>query len=563
MKYHIQGKGVVNLSDKDFLASGGEGSVYVQGGTAFKIYSDPKKMIPLGKIQELSHLTNDDIIKPKDIITDSSGNKPVGYTMKYVDDTYSLCQLFNKSFRDRNKFTPDMALDLVRKLQEIIKHTHDKNILIVDLNELNFLSSHDFKKVYAIDVDSWQTPSYHASALMESVRDRHSKTFSQLTDWFAFAIVSFQLMIGIHPYKGKHSQLKNIDERMIKNISVLNTEVSVPQVCYPFSVIPAVYMDWYKAVFERGERLAPPNDLHAVITLVQTTKKICGSNNFEIHEYGSYDSHILDIVLINNSKVILTQKNIFFEKDKVNVTTNCKMSVTPKYNNIITANIENKKLTFFNVTSRENIDYPVNVDGIMEYDNRFYIKSGVHISEISYSNESINGKNLIISAVVVANILEKSTKMYDGVAIQNILGATYVSMFPQSKHHLQVKIPELNDYKIIDAKYDGGILMVNGCNKNGTYDKIIFRFNDSDYDMRVIKDINPSGLNFITLDNGICIHLNDEESIEIFSKKKDAQGINIIDDPEISGNMNLFKMGAKVLISKSDKLYSLTMKKKA
>ena len=50
------GNTTVSLSNNDFLAKGGEGEVYVKGSTAYKIYTDKSKMIPAGKIQELSSL---------------------------------------------------------------------------------------------------------------------------------------------------------------------------------------------------------------------------------------------------------------------------------------------------------------------------------------------------------------------------------------------------------------------------------------------------------------------------------------------------------------------------
>jgi hypothetical protein len=50
----IEGLGKVVLSDTDFIAAGGEGTVYRKDGLAIKIYHDPKAMIPAKKIQELS-----------------------------------------------------------------------------------------------------------------------------------------------------------------------------------------------------------------------------------------------------------------------------------------------------------------------------------------------------------------------------------------------------------------------------------------------------------------------------------------------------------------------------
>ena len=211
-------------------------------------------MIAPGKIQELGALSEPDIIRPQNILFDDSGT-PVGYTMRALPDAIALCQTFTKAYRERNHMTPDHMLKLVQKLQAGVKHVHAHGVLIVDLNEMNFLVDTTYESIYFIDVDSYQTAHYPATAIMESIRDRHHSTFSQGTDWFSFGIVSFQMLVGIHPYKGKHTTLQTLDERMLANVSVLNKEVRVPGVCQPFSVIPQVYRDWYTAVFERGERV--------------------------------------------------------------------------------------------------------------------------------------------------------------------------------------------------------------------------------------------------------------------------------------------------------------------
>src|SRR2546421_35061 len=138
MRYHLPNKGEVILTQADFKAAGGQGSVYVRGGTAYKIYADPKQMIPYAKLQELSVLTLPNIIRPQELLLDQNSNA-VGYTMRQVEQAYSLCQLFPKAFRQRTNLTPDVALSLVQKLQVGVRHVHANGILIVDLNEMNFL----------------------------------------------------------------------------------------------------------------------------------------------------------------------------------------------------------------------------------------------------------------------------------------------------------------------------------------------------------------------------------------------------------------------------------------
>jgi hypothetical protein len=90
MRYKIKSNNtIVNLTQKNFKASGGEADIYVNGNTVYKI-CHPGKMIPLRKIQELKTLANDLIIVPQEIIVDEH-NVEVGYTMKYVSSSIVLC----------------------------------------------------------------------------------------------------------------------------------------------------------------------------------------------------------------------------------------------------------------------------------------------------------------------------------------------------------------------------------------------------------------------------------------------------------------------------------------
>jgi hypothetical protein len=65
-RYFVHGKGELRLGRSDFKAQGGEGAVYVKGSTAYKIYANPTRAIPLAKIDELSALDQPNIIRPLD-----------------------------------------------------------------------------------------------------------------------------------------------------------------------------------------------------------------------------------------------------------------------------------------------------------------------------------------------------------------------------------------------------------------------------------------------------------------------------------------------------------------
>src|SRR5690242_12394037 len=101
MKVFIRGQGELSLTQGDFVASGGEGAVYVKGSTAYKVYHDPSKMIPTGKIGELATLTDAHICRPDKVLLDPKTHTPVGYTTAFVKDGKPLCTLFTRSFRER------------------------------------------------------------------------------------------------------------------------------------------------------------------------------------------------------------------------------------------------------------------------------------------------------------------------------------------------------------------------------------------------------------------------------------------------------------------------------
>jgi len=556
----IKGKNKVSLTQKELLAQGGEGAVYVKGGTAFKIYFDQCKCIPVGKIQELSAITHKDIIKPEDILLDDKGNQ-IGYTMRYVSDTVALCKIFTKAFKNRYNISPQITLDLVRKLQELVVHCHSKNILIVDLNELNFLLSEKLDEIYGIDVDSYQTKSFPATAIMENIRDRQVKNnqFTEGSDWFSFAVIAFNMMIGIHPYKGKHPSIRDWSERMDKNISVFDSSVSIPNVCLPLDVIPDNYLQWFKAVLSQGKRLAPPTGLHDIINLVTQIKKIIGSNNFDINEIFSAKSEIR-YCLWGDTHLVLTKSHgaNINGKEVPEVPADASVVILPQRNIALAASLECGKIKLFNATTRSPINFDVAGVDLMQSDNRLYVKNGAAVYEIKFLEV---GVNIIPSLQQVAQCLELGSKLYDGVMIQSLLGATYVSFFPEADKHYQLHIKELDQYRVIDAKYEKKVLIVIGY-KNGKYDKLIFRLSSTfeEYDIRIVTDVQYSGINFTVLDNKICIHITEEEKMELFPAVRNQSQIKEIEDPVLSGDMKLFSHGVQAFFSKGDKIYTIKVK---
>lgn len=544
----------VTLTKSDYLASGGEGDIYVKNNTAYKIYQDQKKMIPVGKIQELSLIQNQACIRPKNIVLDNKG--PVGYTMRFVQDTHVLCQLFTMAFRNRNNISHDKMQVLIKSLYNLIDDIHKAQIVIVDLNEMNFLVQSKFEEIYAIDTDSYQTRTFPATAIMDSIRDRHAKSFSEQTDWFSYGILSFQMFTGIHPFKGKHSVYKNIEERMQNNISVLNKDVSVPKACYTFDVIPEVYKLWYKAVFDDAKRFPPPINFDQVKVQIQANIVI-GSDKVDITFIKEYDSNIINIYYFGNTKVQTLNSMYLTDYKKINHDNACFAYTKTGAQFLCTVN--NSKLKVINTNTEKEIHCNIDAQSIMQYSGNLYIKSNekILVLEIIETKQSI-----ILSANIAANVLEHSSKFFDGCLVQNIVGAYYVSIFPEHGVHHQIKMSEFDTHKIIDAKFENNVLMTIIVDTNGKYKRTIHRWDQSfsTYDTRILDDIENKGLNFVVLDNGIAICCNENDELEIFSSKKDSSSIKIIKDSGITSDMKLFKSGSILMFASENKLYSAKMK---
>jgi hypothetical protein len=561
-RYFVQGKGEIRLCQTDFKAQGGEGAIYVKGSTAYKIYTDPRRAIPQAKISELSVLARPNIIRPLDVLLDGK-NRPVGYSMRHVGKSHALCQLFPKAFRRRNNLTPEMMLRLVRKLQEGVNHIHSKGILIVDLNEMNFLVAEDFKEIFFIDVDSYQTQSFPATVLMESVRDRHAQAFTTGSDWFSFAVVSFQMFVGIHPFKGTYPPLQNLpdkerklDARMRAGVSVLRSEVSVPPSCLPFNIIPPLYLDWYKAVFEEGKRLPPPENAQLSLTLATSSvQPHVGSHRFEVTEGREFDSEII----WHDGLITITQRSVYFDGKKYEKPRfDAKVATTPRLRHLVAAFMDGSRLRFHNLTLDQELAPAIEGEEVMLYNGQFYVKQQENIFIVEFIE--LRGSGLL-GVKLAANVMMKSTRMFEGLAIQNLLGGYYASLLPSSGVCHQVRLHELDGYQIVDAGLESNVLVVIAA-KRGLYDKLIFRFADdfSGYDLRLVPDVSSISINFTVLDSGVVLHMTDEDTLEVFSRLKDSSNIKAIQDPSIEGDVRLFHTGLQALIARGSKLYKVRMR---
>ena len=563
-KYFIQGKGQIEVTQNDFISEGGEGKVFSKGSIVLKIYSDLKKMITTAKIQELSVLNRKNIIIPKNLLLDGK-SQVVGYTMDFVKGV-PICKLFTNDFRNRNNIQPESINKLVINIIDGIVFIHDNKCLLIDGNEMNYMVDNSTYEIpYFIDVNGYQTPSFPATVIMPSIRDWNAKDFTPLTDWYSFAIVSCQLYVGIHPFKGKHPKYKpnELIERMKSNISIFNKDVSLPAACRDFSYIPDDIRNWYIQVFEKGVRTPPPkvvgllNIKQVVVKVVQTT------NNFEISSVQEFPDEVVKVKFWNGNRVVTTKKQVWVNRmDYLTSSPEIDVVFTQKMIKPILVKVEKEKLSLFDVAKREIIDVNICCQEKMVIGNTIFAKYEGNLYELII-NEF--GEKIVPSIKHTWGIMPKSSQIFDNIIYQNVLGKAYL-VIPHPEESIKnsscsiLHVPELNGYRIIDGKFENKVAMLTG-NKGSVNTKFILRFNgDLKYDCRVIDD--DISINFTVLDNGICISINGDDAIEVFSNNLTSNKINSIQDPDINQSMMLTKDGIRAMFFNQNKLYSLSMKNK-
>jgi len=351
----------------------------------FKIYHDPKLLIPEMKIDELQVLSdlNNIIIPSKSIY---QGHNRVGFIMRFVPDTEYLCKLFVGNFKKKNNISNQMIVDLIKIQQDTMQAVHDRGIVFGDYNEMNQLTDKKFKIPYHIDMDSVQTPNFKCNAIMESVRDRKLPfgTFDESSDWFSWAIVTFQMYTGINPYKGTHPNYKKKEwtKRMDDGISVFDKDVTVPKFVN-FNAIPPNHLDWYKQVFVHGDRSIPPASTG--VANIKVIKNIYVDDKSDVlaNIIYKYNDKIIDVVYRNSVYYVLTEKGVHFDNNlKISFNTgvdNGKLLFTPTGDIVIVteqndelliydehktqlSKISNSKYNVFN-----NCIYVIDENGLMQY----------------------------------------------------------------------------------------------------------------------------------------------------------------------------------------------------
>ncbi len=559
MRYYLAGGKTITLTDQDFVAEGGEGKIYRQGQTAYKIYTDPNKMIPSAKFQELQVLTHSNIICPQQLLFDKQQN-PVGFSMAQVLNAVGLPRLFTSDFCQQHRITPDLQLKLLGNIRDTIQFIHDQNCLMVDGNEMNYLvSEHDWITPYFIDVDSYQTPHFPATAQMLSIKDYHSTQLSTLTDWFAFAIVACQVLVGIHPYKGKHPDFKKHDlaARMQANMSIFNSAVTVPAATRDFAVIPPAWLDWFIQVLEKGQRLAPPSVTGSAVQVPVAAPAAISSVHLQISLLAQFAAPIRQYLAYNGAQLVLAGEQAYVGKTAFKLpNADSVLALEPRSGRALAFSVENQQLQVFDIEKQSPLTVNLAAQRVLQHENDVFF---VHEDRLMAVKTVLLNQQLHVTAGTQWQIMPHAHQVLDGLIYQNVLGQPWL-VIPWKANACMIRaIPELHGYQVVSGRHQRGVVMLCG-HKNGQYDQLIFRFNAdySHYDCQRLENCDLLTNNFVTLDNDMVAHIAQDGELNLLHRHADAR--KQLQDPQLNTTMQLTHDGMRVLFYTNNTLYQMTMK---
>jgi hypothetical protein len=290
-KVEIEGRGALSLGPGDHVATGGEGHIFRAkkgkfSGLAIKVWDDPARAardrMP-DRLKILATLNHPSVVAPGPLVLDLSG-RVTGFSMPFVDGGWAMPLAFTNDWRASQPFTTPDAIAFAAAMRETVRAVHSAHVVMGDANELNIIGTGGLPRY--IDVDSWIPRGFTGDKILPTIRDWHSPAFSAEADWFAWAVTTFQLLVGIHPYRGTHPGFARSDfeGRMKAKASVFDTDVRLPAAVRPFSVIPPALVGWYRDVFMKGYRGLPPDPaaIQVAVTAAVTAPTTLSGGALEI-----------------------------------------------------------------------------------------------------------------------------------------------------------------------------------------------------------------------------------------------------------------------------------------
>lgn len=559
IKIQLENRGAITLRDADYIASGGEGSIYRTGQTVVKLYADPPKMERDGmpeKIKALKALQRAGIVAPQGLALDES-DKPVGYYMPFVMGE-AMSRVFVSDFRARSGFGDRDAVALTQSMFEIVRYAHYEQALLVDANELNWLvhfAKGSDATASVIDVDSWAIGRWPATVIMPSIRDWHAKEFSAATDWFAWGVVAFQVFTGIHPFKGRIEGYKpgELVKRMQDNASVFDKRARLPLSVRDFSCIPGPLLDWFQTTFQLGKRNDPPaptakgKPAKAAQIMRAVTTATAGALVFEnlfarpgdpatrIWANGAVRLKSGEVVDLASGRAVAHQ--VPDDAEVIKVPEGWVISI-PTPSEIIFAHIP---FEVVGVGRAPFIEQPVPLRRVFRAGETLFGITDKEMIELELND--VGRPRMIMDRRW--SMLVGATTWLDDVAVTDVFGNAFV-VLPHEGGVSQIRVPDLDHQAVISGKASGRFAAFTVLSGGGHYYRVELTFDKTFTSYQVwVGPADGPDLNMAILPRGVAATITTDFELTIFVPTTGL--VNKVRDTGVHTGMKLARWGDRIV----------------
>ncbi len=207
-------------------------------------------------LKSLKKLEIKEIIKPKQLVYYEGAF--VGFTMEYLPIGESIVKL------KENKYSFEEKIEIVKKIEDVMKKLHNEKIYICDLTPDNIFID-EMSDIRFIDCDSFVIKEQILNNKIDvQYRDPVNDYVSKETDIYAFALTTLQIFTGV-----------NLDEKITKDELILAYEKSKTN-------LPLSIKTYYDKVFKENERFYLSDAYEKYVENLYDTKKTEESKNGKI-----------------------------------------------------------------------------------------------------------------------------------------------------------------------------------------------------------------------------------------------------------------------------------------
>jgi hypothetical protein len=524
MTVELVGRGKVKLSPVHHLATGGEGTVFRLGDVVIKLYTDPTQMTreqTADKIARLALLSHPYVVSPRGIVIDLQG-RPIGLYMDYTVGE-ALARAFTNDWRSRQKFGDREASLVAARMRDAVSYAHSQGAVMADANELNWtivLTRGSQPEPRVIDVDSWAIGRWPARVIMPSIRDWHAKDPTPATDWFAWGVVTFQLYTGIHPYKGTLAGYKpsELVRRMQDNASIFSPGIKLNRAVRDFSCIPGPLIGWYKATFHTGLREAPPSPLQtgsprARRQVAATRIATSSALNYELVYEGAQDPAVR---VFGCGVVQLASGKLYdLNTGRVIASLNAGVELVRVEGGWLAASIEKGQVAARFIAQNlqsSDITLAIGATHILRSGNRLFAVTDQGLTELKLLQL---GRPRLLAGQTWGALL--STKWFDGIGIQDAMGATHLIVPFADDACAQIRASELDGQRVINAVAGYRFASVVSIDSQGLYHRFDFSFDRSFRGYALATEIvDGAELNLTILPRGVCASIVTDGELKIY-----------------------------------------------